>query len=836
MFTKIEIPVNPDQNTGEALPGFDRTDVLESLEDLFAQLGWHDGVGESAPGVGDGGQEEIHSLNWLTSQDANVTYNDGSSITTSYTQPSYAADGYTEQLVWDLQAGTCEDPSFTDQASCEAEIATFGSADSGSYYYSEPITIDTNPSGLVWHSSFPIGSSWNSTNNTCAYPITDYDITGTANSGWCEDQVSTDSTTCGQHAKPGGVGYYQWYAGYNTLATCEAAADHQDSGGNVEFYHVWNATTSTCSGGPATTEHGCINTQTTIPACVSSSGDIQAGITSQVTCEVPINPFKVVIIRRGYQNNMVKSIFVLKDETHNNSATGWANGDLLTIPPEKQTYHRYNIYSKLNPSSDMVNGDPYFGMGVQSGSSSEFHPITLPAGGPGEVKFSVNVKKFGNGPNKFWGMGKPANHPNYNANHMENFPNNTDALLGEHQAILQIANDPSKKYGKTQYKFYAVTTPSASGVHWMYLMCGINFNYTTVDEGYHYKKFTGRQMIDHQGRESSTTYDHVAEPAGAPLIIQYIPADTNAIPMSLVAYQSGEDPDFVIFNFRQVEGGVVKQTVSVSLLKGTPYVDANNGKWGETADIPLDFDKQWLGGFRTWMGRYDERVYHTTILGCSNYNLKDMSYYNKNYKSTYEANWAPEGNYLTNWLGQLNTSTQDYSAATYTNIGNGWDQNDNKATSYWMYPPKSRWQDITLDESQDPEQSVLWRDKPVLKEVLTGHGLLPWSFLNNPYTDPSDAYLIPIESNISSTFAKQGDIIDSLTGHTWDSVNGECKDINGVVVTGSPFATNEVGCEVSERYEIMVAGSDVVIDNFYKRKATEPNTISRIVADCARII
>lgn len=105
-------------------------------------------------------------------------------------------------------------------------------------------------------------------------------------------------------------------------------------------------------------------------------------------------------------------------------------------------------------------------------------------------------------------------------------------------AVLCVNNDKTKKMGQTYYSFYipSNTTAVATNVT-MYMYCGPSFQSAT-------NVFNGVSGLDYYGSNSptNTSYHHW----------YHVISKSNAQPLRLITYQSGVDPNFVVFQFADV--------------------------------------------------------------------------------------------------------------------------------------------------------------------------------------------------------------------------------------------------------------------------------------------
>lgn len=95
--------------------------------------------------------------------------------------------------------------------------------------------------------------------------------------------------------------------------------------------------------------------------------------------------------------------------------------------------------------------------------------------------------------------------------------------------------DPTKKMGQTFYSFYMPANPTINPT--LYIKTGCGFQTTT-------NVFTGVANLDHINSAPNNV-------SGS--IHSMVVSRTNATPMRLVTFQSGIDPDFVVFQFSDIE-------------------------------------------------------------------------------------------------------------------------------------------------------------------------------------------------------------------------------------------------------------------------------------------
>jgi len=530
-------------------------------------------------------------------------------------------------------------------------------------------------------------------------------------------------------------------------------------------------------------------------------------------------------VRRYYIGSFEGIVFD-KIDTKNNALTGWVDGDTVTILGADQSYPWAVPY---NPASNtqmtefvtpaQVSATAKQGWAIQCPNGTDGSPW-VGTTGTHDVIVTIRLRTFGRGGTKFWMRGRDPSHSLYDATF-----NGDD--MHEYMAVLQVVNDATKHYGKSQYLFY-FPNPTTSSTDYGRLGSGINFGPSTWTQGTWngttnlganplWYSWGGRGGIDHQewydSNDVTNYYTNMT-----PFRYQCYPEKNNPtqIPLELVYYKTTSDTNQLFWCFRQISSGIVKTSATLSLIRGKAYTDGSDGEiWGKNSNHTLDMNNQYLAGVQYWQGTYNHEDIITGVsIGGNYYGAMDHTDYNKKYYNV--TSTCPEGNYLSAWLyhlgggGGYDHTTRSYADANqYNEYGNSMAVSGtyHNITLLPMANSTATWQGkqtFLNGPVIDPEQSMLFDTAPAIKTSVTKMPLFP-KMEDNPYYGPDGLVFIPIDGGISSARARQGDT---------------------VVITAGV-----------EEYEILQAGTMVNTYPNYGQKANGARTdVAKIFAMCVRTV
>lgn len=528
---------------------------------------------------------------------------------------------------------------------------------------------------------------------------------------------------------------------------------------------------------------------------------------------------------RRYYSGTFDGIVFNKEDTKNNALTGWVDGDTVTILGADQSYPWATPY---NPSATtvmtefvtpaQVSATAKYGWAIQCANGTDGTPW-VGTTGTHDTVVTIRLRTFGKGGTKFWMRGRDPSHSLYDADF------NGDDMRDD-MAVLQVVNDATKNYGKSQYVFY-LPNPT-SGVDYGRIGNGINYGLSTWTAGSwngttnkganpaHYA-WGGRGGIDFTvGYNTTDVASHYNWMT--PFAYQCYPEKSNPtqIPMELVYYKTTSDTNQLFWCFRQVSSGIVKTSATISLIRGKAYTDGSDGEiWGKDSAHTLDMDNQFLAGTQVWAGTYNHEDMTVSVhIGGNNSGQIDHTDYNRKHANTVVC--CPEGNYLSNWMYYLGIGGgSDHTVSSTSATAQG----DNYGNAMIFYGSFHQIALMPIANSTggghgkqtflsgpvtDPEQSMLFDTAPALKTSVTKMPLFP-KMEDNPYYGPDGLVFIPIDGGISSARARQGDTV--------------------IVSAGV------------EEYEILQAGTIINTFPHYGQKHVGSRTdVAKIFAMCVRTV
>jgi hypothetical protein len=389
------------------------------------------------------------------------------------------------------------------------------------------------------------------------------------------------------------------------------------------------------------------------------------------------------------------SIPSIKYITINNIGSGWSNNDTFTIPG--------SAVGGVDGTNDIV-----FGINAAESSTGANNGVA-----------NIKVTNYGAG-TEFYQKSSSG-----------------------HFAVLKNVNNLSNKFGTTYYTFGMASDNSfrmyiSSGCSWNTLnRLGTNYDFT--NGGYEYGFFDGDRGLDYQ-----ESYNYISLNDGNFYYMEYASTSTpTAYPLSIRVYkaQSPQDSNFAIIQFTQTINGISVPFGTFSINKGPNY---GSGIW--------DTDYVWNGGIT----RYSTST-----------RAVDIRYILPGYVNTYTTNTAVTEPSNTRSLaraaeyGYLRNSSSPYTMEARTifvcNIDTNSDLfNYSNAVTYYRnsdYDSEPTASQICFSDKNRAVNSLANYYKPI-KGIPIANQLIPC-----PYYIPDDFVMLQVATSPGLTEFRVGDTV-----------------------------------------------------------------------------